>query len=297
MNNKCGLVSVIIPTFNRSGLLHRAILSIYRQDYKNYEIIVVVDNSSDGTLQLLEKIKSDKIKIIVLNNNVGAAEARNIGIRNSVGEYIAFLDDDDEWVENKLSKQVELINTSRDIKLVSCDYTIVDGKNRVTKTTGKRIVNVNDLFYLNYPGSFSFCLTKRIFLKDYFINPSLKACQDWDLWIKILLNDGECRIINEPLVIYYQNHSEKLSKKYNDVINSMILFYRSNWNRFSDNQKLFNLSILYRIKIELLKLKGTGKIFRYRLWLKSFSFHKRSGFNFGLKSFLFVIRQLIFNKI
>ncbi len=109
------LVSCIIPTYNRSELVCRAIKSVLNQTYKNIEVIVVDDGSEDNTKKVVLSIKDSRIKYIRLHRNFGPAFARNIGIVNAEGEFIAFLDSDDYFLPEKIQKQVELMMSDSSI--------------------------------------------------------------------------------------------------------------------------------------------------------------------------------------
>ena len=108
-DRKYSLVSVIIPTHNRSFLLKRAIQSVLDQTYPKFECIVVDDASKDQTPDVISSFEDDRIKYFLHEKNKGASAARNTGIRNSAGKFIAFLDDDDEWLDTKLEKQVTVL--------------------------------------------------------------------------------------------------------------------------------------------------------------------------------------------
>ena len=117
------LVSVIIPTYKRKFELKRAIDSVLKQTYKNIEIIVIDDNGlgTEWNKNVKEVIESyndtERIRYIVNKENLGGAETRNVGIDNAKGKYIAFLDDDDEYYPEKISKQVNLLEKTNDKKL------------------------------------------------------------------------------------------------------------------------------------------------------------------------------------
>lgn len=117
---KKGLVSAVITTHNRLDYLKKAILSVKKQTYQNIEIIIIDDASSDGTQEFCKKEKGLIYKYISPENHVNGNYARNLGIKYSNGEYIAFLDDDDEWYETKIEKQVTLINQKNNC---GCVYT------------------------------------------------------------------------------------------------------------------------------------------------------------------------------
>lgn len=105
-------VSIIIPTYNRSTLLPRAINSVLKQTFTKYEIIIVDDHSQDNTPGVIDSFSDPRIRAIRHERNKGQSAAINTGISNAEGEYIAFLDDDDEWLPNKLEGQVNILDSS-----------------------------------------------------------------------------------------------------------------------------------------------------------------------------------------
>ena len=133
---KLPLVSVIIPTYNRPHTIERAIRSVYSQSYSNIEIVVVDDNAKNlnarkKTSEIMKKYP--RVKYIKNQKNVGGAESRNIGIRTAKGKYVAFLDDDDEFLPSKISRQVALMEQMRknkNIALVYCYLRPISVSNR-----------------------------------------------------------------------------------------------------------------------------------------------------------------------
>ena len=107
--NNTSLVSVIIPTYNRAHLIRRSVQSVLNQTYKNLELIVVDDGSTDNTKEVIESI-DDKRIVYIKQENQGASAARNTGIDLAKGKYIAFQDSDDIWHSNKLKKQIDVLN-------------------------------------------------------------------------------------------------------------------------------------------------------------------------------------------
>lgn len=103
------MVSIIVPTYNRAGLIGRALRSILRQTYTDYEIIVVDDGSADGTKTAVMEIEDSRIRYVSLHENQGVSHARNVGIQEARYEYIAFLDSDDEWLPDKLDLQMRMM--------------------------------------------------------------------------------------------------------------------------------------------------------------------------------------------
>ncbi len=128
--------SIIIPNYNNGEYLNDCIDSIINQDYKNYEAIIIDDNSTDNSLETLEKHKENsRIKIITLKKNKGPSFCRNIGIRASKGKYIAFLDSDDVWKPNKLSIQITYMKNNNHNFTYTDYYSFKDLENKIIKNT------------------------------------------------------------------------------------------------------------------------------------------------------------------
>ncbi len=201
------LVSVVIPTHNRAELLMRAIKSVQAQSYRNLEIIVVSDGSTDNTgdkVQVAQK-KDDRIRLIELKASQGGSAARNAGIDYSHGELIAFLDDDDEWSTEKIRKQVELINSNADIGLVYTGVNIIyvnEGVEYVSN--GKEHGDLKRRILLdNCIGTTSSVLCRKSLLEEVGgFDRSLGALQDYDLWIRCC-QKAAVELLPEPCVNYY----------------------------------------------------------------------------------------------
>jgi len=115
------IVSVVIPTYNRTGLVLRAIRSVFKQSYKNIEVVVVIDGPDDDTFQCLRQISDKRLRVMQLSEKLGGAEARNLGIKAAKGQWVAFLDDDDEWLTEKISKQLSHARSSKEpYPVVAC---------------------------------------------------------------------------------------------------------------------------------------------------------------------------------
>ena len=128
-------VSVVIPCYNRAGLIPRAVASVQAQDYQEIEIILVDDGSSDDTLSVAEQLhrQDNRVRYILHDRNKGEAAARNTGIRAASGEYIAFLDSDDEWLPGKLESQVRALSGApANVAAVSARHLLVDDDGKET---------------------------------------------------------------------------------------------------------------------------------------------------------------------
>jgi glycosyltransferase involved in cell wall biosynthesis len=207
-------VSVIIPTCNRSEFLRGAIASVLNQTYQNFEIIVVDDASTDNIFEIVAAFKDERIRFIRHDTNKGGSAARNTGILASKCDYIAFLDDDDEWLPDKLRKQMEILVASP--PEVGCVYT---GCLDVDKASGKVIRQriptkrgnlSRELLIENCVGGTSAMLLKKVCLQRVgLFDENLPRSQDYDLWIRISREFlFEC--VPESLFKYHV-HGKKIS--------------------------------------------------------------------------------------
>lgn len=200
-------VSVIIPTYNRENFVSDTIESVLGQTYKDFEVIVVDDGSTDSTIQKLEKYNS-KIKLIQQTNSERAV-ARNNGASNSSGEYIAFVDSDDVWKNNKLEKQVEVLDNQKDTILTYSSCLRIDDKGRKIKTAKRQnrgyTGNVFEKLLLrNFVVSATPLLRREYFEKTDGFKTKYIPYEDWECWIR-LSTLGNFYFIKEPLA-YYRIH-------------------------------------------------------------------------------------------
>jgi glycosyltransferase involved in cell wall biosynthesis len=200
-------VSVIIPTFNRAIDLKNAIESVLNQTFQDFELIVVDDASTDATSDVVPSIHDDRIKYLRHETQKGGAAARNTGIINSTCDYIAFLDDDDEWFPEKLARQMALLLASpQHIGCVYTGYVTVDrgsGKKMGKMVPSKRGDLSKELLIGNRIGGTSSILIKRKCLdKVGLFDERLPSFQDYDLWIRIS-KSFHFEYIKDPLLNYY----------------------------------------------------------------------------------------------
>jgi glycosyltransferase involved in cell wall biosynthesis len=209
-------VSVIIPTYNRAHLIDKAIKSVLNQTYQDYEIIVVDNASTDNTKEVVKGFNNFKIRYIYYCDNRGSSVARNIGIRASHGEYIALLDSDDEWLPEKLDRQVEVLqNESPEVGVVYSDVLYIDenskNMNRKLRNPKKEGYIYEDLLGGNCVGTPSALLIKKeCFHRFGLFDDLLKYHEDWDMWIRIA-KYYRFVFIEVPLV-KYRLHSNRISE-------------------------------------------------------------------------------------
>ncbi len=183
------LVSIITPMFNSSKYIEETLRSVINQTHENWELFIIDDGSSDNCVELVNGFKNfdDRIKLIINEENQGAAISRNIGIRKANGRYIAFLDSDDLWVSTKLEEQISFMSKNQ-LALSYSSYEKID-------ESGNHIKNINivkiqttyhNLLKSNYIG----CLTAMIDLKmmeqKKIYMPKITTRHDHGLWLAIV---------------------------------------------------------------------------------------------------------------
>ncbi len=193
-------ISVIIPTYNRKKLLVRALKSVLAQTYRNYEVIVYDDGSSDETEKLMSQFER-KI-IYIKGKHSGVSHARNEAIKISKGELVAFLDDDDWWDKKYLETVAKKLQGHRFVGAFTNYYKVYENN---TKVLGFKKGSVPDIVDLNWMvrGSFidpSFiALRKDALIRAGLFDESLSSTEDWDLWLRVL-KLGCFAYIDKPLV-------------------------------------------------------------------------------------------------
>jgi len=213
MQNNKPLISIILPLFNAQKYIKDCIKSVIDQTYSNWELIIVDDASTDGSLNIVRRLmlKDSRIKLIKCKENFGGpAKPRNIGIKKSKGLYVAFLDNDDIWLPEKLKKQMEIFFKKKEVDIIySLAYTIdVNGK-RIGSHNNQKIFNVLKYFLSK---------TNILFISNFIVTPSvimkknadiefredihLISFEDWTFWIDNCLKKKKFYLLNEKLINY-----------------------------------------------------------------------------------------------
>jgi glycosyltransferase involved in cell wall biosynthesis len=197
------IVSVIIPAYNRSTTISRAIESVLAQTFPDFQVIIVDDGSTDQTRETVHEFVDERIQLICHDSNLGAAAARNTGMKAATGKYIAWLDSDDAWVPEKLHIQLNALE--RATQNQKACYT---GYERIERN-GSRIITPR---YTDYKSLFLGCdqapgstlVFERIILYEIgYLDTSLIRYEDWD-WLLRYCSKFQLLAINQPLAsIYY----------------------------------------------------------------------------------------------
>ena len=218
--NEYPKISVIIPSYNSGKFLNEAIESVVNQTYKNLEIIIVNDGSIDDTEKIAKEWqeKDKRVRYLKYQSNRGLPAARNTGIKNSQGDYLAFLDADDIWLPSKLETQLEKIKETKSDLIFSNWYIWSAKSNHKSLAITKKIFlgSLNQsrllcLFIRRNLGNPSTALLKKEKLFEVgFFDEELFSSEDYDLWLRFILKGGKISFINQPL-IYYRKHSEQMT--------------------------------------------------------------------------------------
>jgi glycosyltransferase involved in cell wall biosynthesis len=181
-------VSINVLTKNRRRLLEKALLSVRNQNFKDYEIVVVNDGSTDDTQNILENLKIENLNIIKHESSVGITLSRREALLDSKGEYVAILDDDDEWIdEDKLAKQVKYLDKHQDCVVVGGGITISNIKYQISKFRPETDERIRNWMLLKNPFFTSTVMFRReATLKvGGFVKDDIDLGEDYDLWLRL----------------------------------------------------------------------------------------------------------------
>ncbi|MBU9723085.1 MULTISPECIES: glycosyltransferase family 2 protein [Bacillaceae] len=271
------LISIVLPTFKRPDKLEKAINSILNQTYENWELLVIDDNGESNihrneTEEFMERYKNaSKIRYLKHAKNKGGGAARNTGILSAKADYIAFLDDDDEWLPNKLEKQVKQISFAKE------DVAVFDTGRKVIKTSDKHnykhekiIVPVlrgyifDDLLVKNgvrAPKLSTVICKKYALINVGLFDESLPSRQDLDLYIR-LAREYKYDFIEEPLVII-NIHQDRITNNPEAKVTGFDILYKK---IYADLVKLPKIHSTYLVQYaEVLLRAGNKKKAEYML--------------------------------
>ena len=229
------LVSIITPSYNSSRFIVECVNSVISQTFQNWEMIIVDDCSNDNSKDIISVLsaKDERIKSIFLEENVGSAEARNIAIRQAKGKYIAFLDSDDIWNEDKLENQISFMN-EKDIAFSFTSYQPIseDGKTKYSV-----IISPKKMSYHSYlKNTIIGCLTVIIDKEKTgdFQMPNIQSSHDMALWLLIMKRGFSAYGLDENLAYYRIVSTSNTSKKWKAA--------KEVWDVY---RKVENLDIIY----------------------------------------------------
>ena len=208
------LVSVVLPTHDRPHRVGAALASVLSQTYTELEILVIDDGSAVAVDDVIAKVARGDPRVHLHRMPVsrGAAAARNSGIRRATGEFIGFIDDDDQWERDKVTRQVQFLDDHPTVGIVSCDSLLIrEGHagtvylHRPERCTAQLILWINTL------GGFSSVIARRALLGDTLqLDESFPSVEDWDLWLRCALQ-APVGVVPDPLVRHVSHGDPRLS--------------------------------------------------------------------------------------
>ncbi|MGP4038863.1 glycosyltransferase family 2 protein [Gracilibacillus sp. D59] len=242
------LVSVITPTYNSETYIRDTIESVREQTYPHWEMIIVDDGSTDNTISIIEKYQNEdnRIRLIPLKKNQGAAVARNKAMKNAQGRYIAFLDSDDQWLPEKLERQLLFMN-QHDYAFSYTKYLEVHSDDQHNKVvTIPDSVEYNDLLKNCVIGCLTVILDRNKIDKIEMVN--IRARQDYALWLNLTRRGFKAFGLQETLAKYRVRH--------NSISSNKIKMAKQNWKVYREVEKLsLSKSVWYFMHYAYFKLR------------------------------------------
>jgi glycosyltransferase involved in cell wall biosynthesis len=223
-----GLVSIITPSYNCEKFISGTIHSVLDQTYKNWELLIVDDQSTDNSVRIITQfLKEDnRIQLFRQKVNSGVAICRNLAIEKSKGEFIAFLDSDDLWLPKKLSIQISFMIKNHYNFTYTSYFFIDDLNNTSLKTYGvRKKVSYENMLYSNRIGCLSVVLNQLNIGKIYM--PDLRKRQDYACWLKILKTEKFAYGIEKPLAKYRIRKDSMSSNKFEMLKWNFKLFHKT----------------------------------------------------------------------
>ncbi|ATH07299.1 hypothetical protein BIY24_04910 [Halobacteriovorax marinus] len=206
-------ISVIIPTFNREKFLSRAVESVLSQSYTEFELIIVDDGSTDNSYHEVKKYLKDSRVRYLYQSNQGVSSARNLGVFVSSGEWVSFLDSDDEWDSKKLEEQLSYINEHSEYSIIHCQENWFRNSKRVNlpKQYIKKGGDIfRDCLYLCAISPSTVMIKRDLFERLGGFSRDFIVCEDYELWLRICV-EHRVGLVDKALVNKYAGHGDQLS--------------------------------------------------------------------------------------
>ncbi|EEZ83740.1 glycosyltransferase family 2 protein [Vibrio alginolyticus] len=223
MQNNEDVVSIIMPTYNSEQTVVESIQSVLSQTYKNWELIIVDDRSTDNTWQVIQTYadKYDNIRVYQNKENLGAGASRNFAIKKARGRFIAFLDSDDLWTEDKLAEQIPFM-LENNYPLTYTHYSRFTSEEELSVVTAPEYTTYKKLMYSNVIGCLTAVYDAQALGKRYM--PLIRKRQDMGLWLDILKDTPKAYCLPKPLAKYRMDSGMTANKF--SVLSYQWKFYR-----------------------------------------------------------------------
>ena len=244
------LVSVIIPYYKKKNSILKTVNSVLNQIYQNFEIIIIYDDENNNDLNFINEIKNKDNRIFIIKNKkqIGAGNSRNIGINSSKGEFIAFLDADDTWKNDKLDKQIKFMKINN-YEASHTSYSIINERNEVIgNRTARNFFKLKELLKSCDIGTSTVMIKRNLINNDVKFAP-LKTKEDFVLWLKLLQKNIKIYGLNEILTYWSRSNSSLSSSTMQKLIDGFSVYYKyMNFNYLKSIYYLFCLSINFLLK-------------------------------------------------
>lgn len=278
-------VSIVIPTYNRADTIKRAIDSVLAQSYEEFELIVVDDGSTDDTCQIVNEYQDTRVRYIKTEKKHGANYARNIGIQNAVGEYIAFQDSDDFWHRDKLGKQMEIFRLQDDVDIVFSRFVrrlldgseeVIPNKNFTQKMLGRDIAHI--LSRENVASTQTMIVRKKCFEQYGVFDIEMPRLQDWEINVRFA-QKARFFCVDEALVDVYESQNSITNAKGNGL-RGLALLVKKHTNFFMMHGMLeYHLGILFAMAAEEKKASELAELLGKELFYESIYANARKNLN------------------
>lgn len=254
------MISIVIPTYKRVDYLERLLKSIEKQTYKEFEIIIVDDNSpnKEEYEKLISKYRKVFKDLAYLRNetNKGAPYSRNRGIKQAKYEYIALVDDDDEWLPEKLEKQIKVFqNGSSKLGIVYTWTDVVNSKGEVLyqyryEFEGNPRKEILKGCFIPSP---SVMVKKSHICRAGLFDERLPSCQDWDMWTRMILNGSECKVVRSVETFYHKHESESIGRS-KKAFEGFLLYFKKHFLASLKVNPIISVYYIYQyLKIRIRK--------------------------------------------
>lgn len=252
---KKDLISIIIPTLNASSTIFNSISSVLKQSYENWEVIVVDGYSSDDTVSIIKKFQNKKIKIFFLSKKKGLAAARYLGIRKSRGKFIAFLDADDFWKQNKLQHQIKFMKENK-ILFSATWFAIFSRKLTFNYKNKVEKINFNYFLYNRPICNSSVLIEKNLILKVAKKHRLNIYAEDYLWWLEVLKMNINCYVLKKNLTTINLSSSNR-SRNFIKNLKDLYFIYK-NINNFNNFKiiKIYFFLIKNTFKKNLFKIRA-----------------------------------------
>ena len=203
-------ISIVMPAYNAGKFIRESINSVLTQTYNDWRLYIVDDASTDETAAIIKQIQDDRIEYILLEQNGGVANARNIAIEKAQGKYIAFLDSDDLWEKDKLEKQIALLEHGYDVVCGNYSTFMTDSKNHISIRTSPIEFNYHDMLSFNRIGNLTGVYNRSSLGKFY-----QEHCghEDYLMWLSIMKAAKKATCVQDVIARYRLSESSLSGNK------------------------------------------------------------------------------------